>query len=82
MVQQAERRSNQHRQDTDEADAKGLESKHWDTPAWPISFRDRIWDKLMENGVGVLNVDDLVSVDAQLAQKNRSFWRSQIGRIL
>ncbi|RMZ74574.1 Altered inheritance of mitochondria 6 [Pyrenophora seminiperda CCB06] len=39
----------------------GLQSRYWDTPAWPISLRDRLWFKLTELGVGVLNVDDLVS---------------------
>jgi glycerophosphoryl diester phosphodiesterase len=43
------------------AEAKGLKSRYWDTPAWPISTRDSVWAKLMELGVGVLNVDDLVS---------------------
>ncbi|XTI85905.1 hypothetical protein V2W45_1466714 [Cenococcum geophilum] len=45
----------------EKADAKGLESRYWDTLAWPISFRDRIRDTLVENGVGILNVGDLVS---------------------
>jgi hypothetical protein len=43
------------------SEAKGLKSRYWDTPAWPISVRDSVWAKLMELGVGVLNVDDLVS---------------------
>jgi hypothetical protein len=42
------------------ADDKGLKSRYWDTPAWPISVRDSVWAKLMEFGVGVLNVDDLI----------------------
>jgi len=43
------------------ADAKGLKSRYWDTPAWPISLRDKVWVKLEELGTGMLNVDDLVS---------------------
>ncbi|KAI4707197.1 hypothetical protein J4E89_008136 [Alternaria sp. Ai002NY15] len=39
----------------------GLQSRYWDTPGWPISLRDMLWFKLTEFGVGVLNVDDLVS---------------------
>ncbi|KAI0571783.1 hypothetical protein TUN199_11090 [Pyrenophora tritici-repentis] len=39
----------------------GLQSRYWDTPGWPISVRDMLWFKLTELGVGVLNVDDLVS---------------------
>jgi glycerophosphoryl diester phosphodiesterase len=43
------------------AEDKGLKSRYWDTPAWPISMRDNVWAKLMDLGVGVLNVDDVVS---------------------
>jgi hypothetical protein len=43
------------------AEDKGLKSRYWSTPAWPISVRDNVWAKLMELGVGILNVDDLVS---------------------
>jgi glycerophosphoryl diester phosphodiesterase len=40
---------------------KGLKSRYWDTPGWPISVRDMLWLKFTELGVGVLNVDDLLS---------------------
>lgn len=43
------------------ADAKGLKSRYWGTPSWPIGRRDEAWKVLMGAGVGVLNVDDLVS---------------------
>lgn len=43
------------------AGAKGLKSRYWDTPAWPISLRDKAWNTLVENGVGMLNIDDLIS---------------------
>jgi hypothetical protein len=43
------------------AQEKGLKSRYWDTPSWPISARDGIWRRLEESGVGILNVDDLVS---------------------
>lgn len=43
------------------AEDKGLKSRYYGTPAWPISVRDNVWAKLMDLGVGVLNVDDLVS---------------------
>ena len=43
------------------AEEKGLISRYWDTPAWPISTRDHVWAKLMDLGVGMLNVDDLES---------------------
>lgn len=40
---------------------KGLKSRYWSTPSWPISLRDKVWFTLTENDVGMLNVDDLVS---------------------
>ncbi|KAH8732473.1 PLC-like phosphodiesterase [Phaeosphaeriaceae sp. PMI808] len=43
------------------AEEKGLKSRYWDTPAWPIGMRDSAWLKLVGMGVGVLNVDDLIS---------------------
>jgi hypothetical protein len=43
------------------AEEKGLKSRYWDTPAWPIGRRDEVWRALMRAGVGMLNVDDLVS---------------------
>jgi hypothetical protein len=54
------RQKNTIKQQIQAAEQKGLKSRYWDTPAWPISMRDDVWAKLMEFGVGVLNVDDLV----------------------
>lgn len=48
-----------------EATERGLKSRYWDTPSWPISVRDHIWNVLEMEGVGVLNVDDLESVSKQ-----------------
>lgn len=39
----------------------GLKARYWDTPSWPIARRNRIWNMLVESGIGVLNVDDVVS---------------------
>lgn len=41
------------------ADERGLKARYWDTPAWPVGQRDHVWDVLMREGVGALNVDDL-----------------------
>ena len=38
---------------------KGLIPRYWSTPAWPVSARDHVWNVLVKNGVGMLNVDDL-----------------------
>ncbi|KAL8699490.1 MAG: hypothetical protein Q9201_005979 [Fulgogasparrea decipioides] len=40
----------------------GLKVRYWDTPAWPVKVREHVWDVLVKEGVGVLNVDDLVGV--------------------
>ncbi|KAG4026777.1 hypothetical protein MFRU_036g00110 [Monilinia fructicola] len=39
------------------ANKKSLKARYWDTPSWPVSFREYIWGILVENEVGVLNVD-------------------------
>ncbi|SMR47642.1 unnamed protein product [Zymoseptoria tritici ST99CH_3D1] len=41
------------------AHRRGLKVRYWDTPGWPVNLRDAIWGVLMEEGVDVLNVDDL-----------------------
>ena len=41
------------------AHARGLKVRYWDTPAWPISLRNYVWNVLMEEGADMLNVDDL-----------------------
>lgn len=37
----------------------GLKSRYWDTPDWPVGYRDYVWGVLEREGVGLLNVDDL-----------------------
>lgn len=42
----------------------GLKPRYWDTPAWPISWRNRVWSDLVMHGIGeggFLNVDDVVT---------------------
>ena len=41
------------------AKSRGLKARYWDTPTWPVGRRDHVWDVLMREGVGSLNVDDL-----------------------
>ncbi|KAL8643223.1 MAG: hypothetical protein Q9226_008418 [Calogaya cf. arnoldii] len=45
--------------------AQGLKVRYWDTPAWPLKLRDHVWDVLVKEGVGILNVDDLDSVKSR-----------------
>ena len=41
------------------AKRRGLKSRYWETPSWPTSLRNHIWQMLIEEGVDMLNVDDL-----------------------
>ncbi|KAL8754869.1 MAG: hypothetical protein Q9199_004032 [Rusavskia elegans] len=47
------------------AAAQGLKVRYWDTPAWPVKLREHVWDVLVKEGVGVLNVDDLEAVKSR-----------------
>lgn len=44
------------------AHAKGIKLRYWDLPGWPIGTRNGIWRSLWNNGVDILNVDDLEGV--------------------
>jgi hypothetical protein len=46
-------------QQTERAREGKLLSRYWSTPSWPVNIRNRIWERLIINGVGVLNVDEL-----------------------
>lgn len=39
------------------ASDKGLKSRYWDTPAWPVVFNEYILGVLVERNIGLLNVD-------------------------
>ncbi|ROW06731.1 hypothetical protein VMCG_04069 [Cytospora schulzeri] len=41
------------------AHAKGIAVRYWDQPGWPIGTRNAIWRTLWNNGVDLLNIDDL-----------------------
>jgi hypothetical protein len=36
-----------------------LVPRYWGTPRWPRKFRDSIWELMIKEGIGILNVDDL-----------------------
>ena len=42
-----------------DAEKRGLVSRYWDTPSWPVGWRVSIWEYLVGEGVGILNVDEL-----------------------
>lgn len=41
------------------AHARGIMVRYWDQPGWPVGTRNAVWRTLWENGVDLLNVDDL-----------------------
>ncbi|KAH8594154.1 hypothetical protein B0O99DRAFT_688177 [Bisporella sp. PMI_857] len=43
------------------ASNKGLKARYWDTPAWPLTFKEYVLGVLIENGIGMVNVDDFSS---------------------
>jgi hypothetical protein len=43
------------------AHARGLGVRYWDTPGWPIGTRNAVWRTLWDNGVTLVNVDDVVA---------------------
>jgi hypothetical protein len=42
------------------ASERGLVSRFWSIPSWPVSLRIKLWQILVENGIGMLNVDDVI----------------------
>jgi hypothetical protein len=39
---------------------RGLPSRFWSIPSWPVSLRMKLWRFLVDSGIGMLNVDDVV----------------------
>lgn len=60
------------------AQMKGLKSRYWELPHWPISLRNHVWDVLVNEGVDILNVDDLKgATDRDWTQTKRWTWWSK-----
>ncbi|KAI5302977.1 hypothetical protein KEM56_000157, partial [Ascosphaera pollenicola] len=45
-----------------EAKERGIGVRYWDVPSWPLRRRNAIWRVLVEEGVALLNTDDLQAV--------------------
>lgn len=43
------------------AHRRGLKARYWGVPDWPRSLRNHIWSILVQEGVDILNADDLQS---------------------
>ena len=54
------------------AHAKGIMLRYWDQPGWPIRTRNGIWRQSKDEGVGLINADDL---EAAAGVSDRSdYW--------
>jgi hypothetical protein len=40
------------------ANDRGIEARYWETPGWPVRWRNAVWRFLIDEGVGLLNTDD------------------------
>jgi hypothetical protein len=47
------------RSQIDLAHDKGIMARYWNQPSWPVGTRNAIWRTLWDEGVDLLNVDDL-----------------------
>ena len=50
------------RQHVQEAHSRGLKARYWGLPTWPPTLRDHVWTMLVQEGVDIINVDNLKSV--------------------
>jgi hypothetical protein len=61
----------------DTAAARGLVSRFWDIPGWPVNLRTKLWQFLMESGIGILNVDEVFEATQWIRG-----WCTVAGRVL
>ena len=43
------------------AHSKGIKARYWDQPGWPVSTRNGVWRQLKDEGVDLINADDLLA---------------------
>lgn len=56
------------------AHRRGLKARYWELPYWPISLRNYVWEVLVEEGVDMLNVDDLKAATEKDWRPPRAWW--------
>ena len=56
------------------AQSRGLKARYWELPFWPISLRNYVWEVLVEEGVDLLNVDDLKGATKMDWGAKTSLW--------
>lgn len=42
------------------AHSRGLKVRYWSLPIWPLSMRKRLWSLLVDEGLDIMHVDDLL----------------------
>ena len=47
------------------AHSRGLKARYWELPTWPIHVRNRMWEVMVQEGIDMLNVDDLEAATRQ-----------------
>jgi hypothetical protein len=52
----------------------GLKARYWNAPSWPISLRNHVWHVLVQEGVGMLNADDLEGAAIEDWRRWKSEW--------
>lgn len=61
------------------AHRRGLKTRYWDLPFWPISLRNHVWDVLVKEGVDLLNVDDLKGATRRNWKRHHGWWKRMKG---
>lgn len=56
------------------AHRRGLKARYWKVPDWPRSLRNHVWSILVQEGVDILNVDDLKSATKKEWTPKVSDW--------
>ena len=59
------------------AHRRGLKARYWDLPFWPIGLRNAVWSVLVEEGVDLLNVDDLRGATRRDWGKHTGWWQPE-----
>ncbi|CAM1508519.1 Fc.00g053670.m01.CDS01 [Cosmosporella sp. VM-42] len=57
------------RDQIEKAHSRGLKVRYWSLPAWPTHKRDQLWKVLFEEGLDILNIDDLRSASGAYAER-------------
>ncbi|KAI4290471.1 MAG: hypothetical protein L6R35_000254 [Caloplaca aegaea] len=56
------------------AHRRGLKVRYWELPFWPIGLRNHVWDVLVQEGIDLLNVDDLKGATKGDWRKRAGWW--------